>query len=741
MDEEPTIPMGELAPATRRETGDEPEHGAKAAWGSFTLLARVGHGGFGEVYRAWDPHLQREVALKLLLRGAVEGEAEYGAMLREARALASVRHPNIVPVYGIDRHDGRVGFWTDFVRGKTLAVLVEEQGTFGAREAALIGLDVARALSAVHRAGLLHRDIKAENVMREEGGRILLMDFGLSALEQRETNIAGTPNYMAPELFEGGRSTVATDIYAMGVLLYFLVAGDYPLHLRGLNPREALEAFPKRRPLMDLRPDLPETLLRTVSTAMDTDPSRRFQSAGQLASALAESLGTHAPVELSTASAGAGGKRPAAKWLLAAVVVVAAIAGVWLTWYGMRGKAPHDAVGAEAGAGGAATEEYQRGQKLLLRSYKEADLAEAVKAFQSILAKDPNNALAEARLGAAYFVQYGYTDDPKQLEMAADASNRAMKLDADLAAPYITMARIAAKQGQTQLATQDLKIAAEKEPRSAEVHGARGDLYEAQGRSPEALDEYRLAMTLDPEDWRWPMSLGVAEFRRGNVEEAIRQWQLGAHLAPENAMAYYDLSIAHRRTGHIVEARGEMQRALDLDPTARKYVALGSLLLLEGKYDEAAAMEQKAIGLDPKSSEAYADLGAAYLWSGRHDAEARRAYRTAVELEEAEHAERPQDPGLLAALADHYADLGEAEKSTTLARQALALDPDDPVLNYRTGEAFETLGNRSEAIPLIAKALASGYNAYEFAHNPRLVGLRNDANFANKLTELKAKKR
>lgn len=143
-----------------------------------------------------------------------------------------MRHPNIVPVHGIDRHDGRVGFWTDFVRGNTLSVLVGEHGTFGAREAALIGLDVARALSAVHRAGMLHRDIKAENVMREEGGRILLMDFGLSALEQRQTNIAGTPNYMAPELFEGGRGTVATDIYSMGVLLYFLVAGDYPARLR-----------------------------------------------------------------------------------------------------------------------------------------------------------------------------------------------------------------------------------------------------------------------------------------------------------------------------------------------------------------------------------------------------------------------------------------------------------------------------------------------------------------------------
>ena len=218
MNEEPTIPFG----VPQVDRAEAPP--ALSTWGDFSLLARVGSGGFGEVYRAWDPQLQREVALKLLLPGAVGGEAEYSAMLREARALASVRHTNIVPVHGIDRQDGRVGFWTDFVHGKTLAALLNEQGTFGAREAALICLDVAKALSAVHRAGLLHRDIKAENVMREEGGRILLMDFGLSSLERRQTDTAGTPNYMAPELFRGGPATVATDIYAMGVLLYYLVS-------------------------------------------------------------------------------------------------------------------------------------------------------------------------------------------------------------------------------------------------------------------------------------------------------------------------------------------------------------------------------------------------------------------------------------------------------------------------------------------------------------------------------------
>src|SRR5277367_4871302 len=226
-----------MSSGVNSSAGKEAESPAAAlvpgrTWGSFHLVELVGRGSFGEVYRAWDPHLERDVGLKILLPRSEGDEAQFKALLREARALAAVRHPNIVPVHGIDEHDGLVGFWTKFVHGKTLASLVREQGAFGYREAVLIGIDVCKALSAVHRAGLLHRDIKAENVMREEGGRILLMDFGLSTLPHLQEGFAGTPVYMAPELFAGAASTVESDIYAVGALLFFLVTATHPSGLK-----------------------------------------------------------------------------------------------------------------------------------------------------------------------------------------------------------------------------------------------------------------------------------------------------------------------------------------------------------------------------------------------------------------------------------------------------------------------------------------------------------------------------
>src|SRR5512138_414026 len=147
------------------------------SWAQLALLEELGSGSFGVVYRAWDPHLAREVALKVVGSGSVAA-LDTSRVAREGRLLARLRHPNIVTVYGAAVEQGRVGLWMELIRGITLEQAIDKQGPFSAREASLVGLDVCRALTAVHRAGLLHRDVKAQNVMREDGGRIVLMDFG-----------------------------------------------------------------------------------------------------------------------------------------------------------------------------------------------------------------------------------------------------------------------------------------------------------------------------------------------------------------------------------------------------------------------------------------------------------------------------------------------------------------------------------------------------------------------------------
>jgi eukaryotic-like serine/threonine-protein kinase len=731
MQDEPTLPLNPQRPSAP----DVPP--VSETWGSFRLLARVGQGSFGEVYRAFDPHLEREVALKLLLPGSVAGDEAYRTMLREARALAAVQHPNIVHVYGIDRHGGRVGFWTDFVRGKTLSVIVASQGPFGSREAALIGLDVAKALSAVHRAGILHRDIKAENVMREEGGRILLMDFGLSTLPQQQTDISGTLNYMAPELFSGAPATVASDIYAMGVLLFYLVSGEYPARLGGLTAQETVAAIARRKPLTDVRADLPESFLRSVSVALEMDPAKRFASAGQLAEALAESLGSPAAVQAAPAPSHATHK--SRLWLGLAALVVLAVASFG-AWFARAPGRLHGGEGAAtAGMPAGQYDQFLKAQDLLRHSYKQANLTAAVTGFEEVLKTDPKFALAEAGLGQAYFLQYRNNGDAKLLDMAKQASARALQLDANLALPYVTMALIAARQGHTELAMQQVQKAIALDPHSAEAYGALAEVYETDGRTNDALTAVQRAIDLAPDDPRWPVRLGSYEFAAGNLSEAATQFQRGVNLSKDNPVAFYDLGAVNTQLGKLAEAEANFRESARLEPYVDTYIALGSLAELEGKFDNAASLHKQAIALDPDNYIAWGDLGSAYVWAGRRQ-ESMQAYRKAAGLANAEQAKSPNDPQLVVLLAGYYASAGQGEKSLVLIRKALALSPDDPQIEYRAGETYEILGKRTQAIPLIARALAQGYHATEFQRSPELAALRADPAFQSALNRAKSEK-
>jgi eukaryotic-like serine/threonine-protein kinase len=285
-------------PSSKRTvSGGKPDQGPPPpeSWGQLRVLGRIGHGSFGAVYRAWDSKLERHVALKLVLPSGVSSAFDLSRALREARLLARVRHPNVVSVFGADCHDDRFGLWMELVNGLTLEELLKTHGTMSAREAAAIGVDLCHALAAVHRAKLLHRDIKASNVMREDGGRIVLMDLGagrrMPTVDDPVDPLAGTPLYLAPELLAGEKPSVASDIYSVGVLLYHLVSGRYPV--TGTNRDEVARAHEgkARVSLRDVRPDLPPAFIHTIDRALVPEPALRYRTAGDFGSALAALAG------------------------------------------------------------------------------------------------------------------------------------------------------------------------------------------------------------------------------------------------------------------------------------------------------------------------------------------------------------------------------------------------------------------------------------------------------------------
>lgn len=334
----------------RKLASVRPVHMPAQTWGPFEIRSEIGHGTFGTVYRAWDPRLTRDVALKLLRHDA-QAPSPGSTVIKEAQLLARVRHSNIVTVHGAEMLDGCVGIWMEFISGRTLRDIVSEHGPFGAYEAAIVGRDLCRALAVVHREGLLHCDIKAQNVMREAGGRIVLMDFGAGEAELPDAlaqhRLRGTPVYLAPELFNGGRPTVLSDIYSLGVLLYHLVSGRFPVI--GSSPEEIgeLHARGQRTRLRDVRPDLPAAFVRAIDAATSPNPLERPASAGAM-EALLEHVLVHRDEHGEVAAEGIGNVRPSIetaafgrpRLLVAALILMTAIGGFLVRWESVGSGSP-----------------------------------------------------------------------------------------------------------------------------------------------------------------------------------------------------------------------------------------------------------------------------------------------------------------------------------------------------------------------------------------------------------------
>lgn len=261
-------------------------------WGPLTILERIGRGESGDVYRAHHHSLALDVALKL---APATSDAEAERLLDEARRLARVRHPNVVRIHGAEHRHGHVGFWMDLVSGRTLEELAQGHG-FSTEEAAQVGVALSRALAAVHGQGVLHGDIKASNVVRTDGnGTIVLIDFGagrpLADEPAGDTDALGTPVYMAPEVIAGQRRSTSSDIYSLGVLLFYLVTRQYPIYASTRASFLAAHASGGRKRLPDLRPDLPPVFVDIIERATAGNPEARYASAGAFEAALIAFLG------------------------------------------------------------------------------------------------------------------------------------------------------------------------------------------------------------------------------------------------------------------------------------------------------------------------------------------------------------------------------------------------------------------------------------------------------------------
>ena len=670
--------------------GDPGTTGAK--WGRLLLQERVGAGVYGEVFRAFDDSLRRDVALKLLRAGGRSANLLAAKVLNEGRLLARVRHRNVVTVHGVDTHDGRVGLWMEFIRGNTLEQLLERQGPFGGREASLLGQDLCRALAAVHAAGLVHRDVKAQNVIREEGGRLVLMDFGTGLLLEddeavKASPVAGTPLYLAPEVLSGTDASPQSDIYSLGVLLFHLVTGSYPYVARSLAELRRVQEKGERKRLHDLRPDLSEGFVQVVERALEADPAQRYASVGALQRGLTHALGLESglmqPVQLAAASADvdasmkASGSAerpatPASPWKVWAPIGLAAALLVGVGGWAIFGSPasppavtpvaapleslvvqPFDVVSSQDGELAAGIGEVVMERLRLLPGIRVVSFTPGVDGRPGGAEDEMRRHQVEALVRGTATWNDGVARvrvEVMRAGVAAPVYTQSFDRPVDRAAE---LPRIAANEMVRWLGVRPSR---EEESRLSRADDATPAVYEAylRGRSAMrhlsatnvalAIEQFRQALRGDRN--HAPSLVGLAEcyvlqgvtynsIPRAEATILAREYVQralaidGDHAAAISADAQLRFYLEWDGDG----AEKSFQRALELSPnTGSVHQHYAMFLVARDRLDAALAQMQTAVALDPASLPARAMLGMIWHYTG-NQRQAERTFREVLDVD------------------------------------------------------------------------------------------------------------
>jgi len=634
--------------------GDPPRH-----WGRLRLIERIGSGSFGDVYRAWDTRLEREVALKLIPVQGGPDDPRPDQILREGRLLARVRHPGVVVLHDAQQIGDRVGLVMEFIRGRTLEERLEQQGVFSPEETVTVGIELCAALSTVHAAGLLHRDIKANNVVKSDDGRIVLMDFGTGRnLGERSVgDLAGTPLYLAPEIFRREEATVRSDVYSLGVLLYRLLTGLYPVQAASLGDLRLAHQREDRGRVRSVRAGVPRALADVIERAIDPRPDRRYESAGALSAALID-LRPEAASKLSHARE---------RWL-ERVGVGAAIALLVIVPVDRMGNpatpaaldAPAsllvgDVSGAtgdselEAMVQGAVTSELERSP--FLNVFPAARLRESLARMNRSGAT-----LVDEALGLEICAREGLTA-LVTASVTTTGGLYMLELRATHAVTGRVLARVQDGRGDR---TRALEAAFSMSRTLRERLGE--SLASIQATSP----PLEPVTTTSFEAVRH-FTLGKRLYDQERARDALPHFQEAVRLDPGFAMAHQYAALSYSYLGARVEQREHLERAAALasDPASllgpfeRAKIQADYNTYLE-RYHEAAAHWREILTLRPADDRARANLGLIYG--------SLRQYGSAIEELEAAWRGYPH-PRVRWMLADMYSASGRPEAAVELVAQ------------------------------------------------------------------------
>jgi serine/threonine-protein kinase len=351
---------------------------------------------------------------------------------------------------------------------------------------------------------------------------------------------------------------------------------------------------------------------------------------------------------------------------------------------------------------------YSEGRSLLVGPDATRHVERAIAALERSVEQDPRFVAAMTSLGDAYLLHYDQTLDAKWLERAAEYAQAALAIDAADASVHMSLARLKQKSGQLADAIHELRIAVQLTPDSDDAHRMLGYLLSQRAEHDEATRELQHAVSLRPYFWNNHYILGHAYYNARRYGDAIASFKRVTDLQPNFANGFVMLGASHERAGAIEQAIGNYEHAARLGESATAYANLGALYLISGRHDAALSAYQIAIDKDSSSPVIWQNFGDVYARLGRR-ADALRAYRTAVGLLEKQLATNPRDAGAIIALGLCEAKLGHQVRAEQRAAEAFALQPKDAEVLYKRAAVYAVLKQRQRALDSLRAAIENGF--------------------------------
>jgi eukaryotic-like serine/threonine-protein kinase len=690
----------------------------------YRIDALLGQGGMGRVYKAYDKELDRTVAIKVVREGAI-GQADALKRFKQELVLASkISHKNILRIHDMGDVGGLRFISMAFVEGQDLQHIIHDNPKMPLDRILNFARQIAEALAAAHAEGVVHRDLKPQNLLVDKNDQIFVCDFGLAksfeegAIGMTRTGaFLGTPRYMSPEQVEGKPADNRADLYSYGLILYELVTGDVPFTgestLKVMYQR--IQEKPKSPKL--IKPDLPNWLVRIIMRCLERNPDDRYQNAYEILADLQGSLSGGGNSRVGMSRIGSGSQSVVIQipefashrwvWVVGGVVALLAIL---FAIPPIRHLIPGFRV-EETGAAKSGIPPLSSGRYI------------AVLPLQVLGDQSQLGFLAqgiEEALSAKLFQLNGVHVTSSDAAAKADQKQSLQKIARNLGANMLVQGMIQGNGDKIRIILNLENVAEGKRVWSQQFDGVAADLFTLEdqiyNRVVSAMDvtptteetakaEARPTDNIAAYDLYLRGRNAIRGHEEKNVSSALDFFNQALKQDPRFALAYTGLADASLRMYDLKKDSFWTQKALSAAQQAQQlndnlpevHSTLGSVYSVTGKYAEAIAELRRAISLAPNSDEAYRRLGSAYMNSGQGK-QGIEAFEKAVEL-------NPyfwQNQNLLG---DAYLQTADYPKALEAFKQITVLEPDIDAGFENMGNVYLTQGKYEESIPYFQKAL------------------------------------